>query len=355
MTATLTRTGRPEALIPLARREARECLAEDLRRLDADEIYFEALEGHRQGAVRAEHRSSKPMPTAATLVTAAGDRLIGAITDGHRDRGAGRSIVLTGGGTGIGLLEHVGDHGGAIDWSKVHLFWGDERYVPADDDERNDKQAREALLDHIDIPAGQRARDAGQRRRVRRRHRRRGARLRAGAGRQRRRRRSPTPAFDVHLLGMGGEGHINSLFPHTAAVRETDPPGGRRHRLPQAAAAANHLDAARGSALARGLAGGRGRGEGRGGGGGGRRRGPRSTCPRPVRSGARRRCGCSTKPPRQSCQPPHTDCSWQTRGRPCAAPAPAGERIKTLTQAALNADVTVEQVDALLGRTSARR
>ena len=45
VTATLTRTSRPEALIPLARREAKECLAEDLRRLDADEIYFEALKG----------------------------------------------------------------------------------------------------------------------------------------------------------------------------------------------------------------------------------------------------------------------------------------------------------------------
>jgi glucose-6-phosphate dehydrogenase assembly protein OpcA len=45
VTATLTRTSRPEALIPLARREAKECLAEDMRRLDADEIYHEALEG----------------------------------------------------------------------------------------------------------------------------------------------------------------------------------------------------------------------------------------------------------------------------------------------------------------------
>jgi glucose-6-phosphate dehydrogenase assembly protein OpcA len=45
VTATLSRTGRPEALIPLARREAKECLAEDLRRLDADDIYFQALEG----------------------------------------------------------------------------------------------------------------------------------------------------------------------------------------------------------------------------------------------------------------------------------------------------------------------
>ncbi len=44
-TATLTRTGRPAAQLPLARRETRECLAEDLRRLDADEIYHEALGG----------------------------------------------------------------------------------------------------------------------------------------------------------------------------------------------------------------------------------------------------------------------------------------------------------------------
>ncbi|HZC53041.1 MAG TPA: glucose-6-phosphate dehydrogenase assembly protein OpcA [Mycobacterium sp.] len=44
-TATLSRTGRPDALVPLARRETRECLAEDMRRLDPDEIYFAALEG----------------------------------------------------------------------------------------------------------------------------------------------------------------------------------------------------------------------------------------------------------------------------------------------------------------------
>jgi glucose-6-phosphate dehydrogenase assembly protein OpcA len=45
VTATLTRTGRPDAQIPLARRETRDCLAEDMRRLDSDEIYFEALQG----------------------------------------------------------------------------------------------------------------------------------------------------------------------------------------------------------------------------------------------------------------------------------------------------------------------
>lgn len=45
ITATLSRTGRPDALLPLARRESRDCLAEDMRRLDPDEIYFEALQG----------------------------------------------------------------------------------------------------------------------------------------------------------------------------------------------------------------------------------------------------------------------------------------------------------------------
>jgi 6-phosphogluconolactonase len=127
--------------------------------------------------------------------------------------------VLTGGGTGVKLLKHVGDHGGAIDWSKAHLFWGDDRYVPAADDDRNDKQAREALLDHVDIPAAnvhampasdgefgddiEAAALAYEQ-------------VLAGNAHD----GAPTPDFDVHLLGMGGEGHVNSLFPHTPAVRE---------------------------------------------------------------------------------------------------------------------------------------
>lgn len=45
VTATISRTAKPDSLIPLARRDSKECLAEDLRRLDADEIYHEALQG----------------------------------------------------------------------------------------------------------------------------------------------------------------------------------------------------------------------------------------------------------------------------------------------------------------------
>jgi 6-phosphogluconolactonase len=153
------------------------------------------------------------------LVEAAGTRLVEVIRSAvaARDRAL---IVLTGGGNGNGLLKYLANHAQEIDWSKVHLFWGDERYVPEDDDERNEKQAREALLDHIDIPASQvhpMAASDGEF----------GTDLAAAAlayeqllaanaepGAQ-------VPKFDVHLLGMGPEGHINSLFPDTAAVLET--------------------------------------------------------------------------------------------------------------------------------------
>lgn len=155
-------------------------------------------------------------PDTAALVVAAGDRLAGAIAEAIADRGAAM-IVLTGGGTGIALLKRLGSH--QIDWSRVHLFWGDDRYVPHDDAERNELQARVALLDHVDIPAGNIHPMAPSDSVF-------GDDIAAAAvayqdvlahlaepG-------SPTPVFDVHLLGMGGEGHINSLFPHTAAVRE---------------------------------------------------------------------------------------------------------------------------------------
>jgi 6-phosphogluconolactonase len=153
------------------------------------------------------------------LVEAAGGRLVETIQTAVAARGRAL-IVLTGGGNGIGLLRYLGTRGEQIDWSKVHLFWGDERYVPEDDDERNDKQAREALLDHIDIPSSHvhamPASDGEF-----------GPDLAAAAlayeqllaanaepG-------QPAPNFDVHLLGMGPEGHINSIFPETPAVRET--------------------------------------------------------------------------------------------------------------------------------------
>lgn len=156
-------------------------------------------------------------PDTAALVAAAGDRLVDAIKSAITARGQA-TIVLTGGGTGIGMLKRVGERSSEIDWAKVHLYWGDERFVPQDDDERNDKQAREALLDQLDIPAvnvhAMAASDGEF-----------GDDLDAAAEGYAQLLAAnfdaPGPEFDVHLLGMGGEGHINSLFPDTAAVRET--------------------------------------------------------------------------------------------------------------------------------------
>lgn len=154
-----------------------------------------------------------------SLVAAAGERLIGVIDAAVAARGQAL-VVLTGGGNGNRLMSFLAAQSERIDWAKVHLFWGDERYVPEDDDERNEKQARDALLNHIDIPArnvhAMPARDGEF-----------GSDLAAAAlsyeqllaanaepG-------DPAPNFDVHLLGVGPEGHINSLFPDSPAVQET--------------------------------------------------------------------------------------------------------------------------------------
>lgn len=161
---------------------------------------------------------SKPrievFPGTEELVTAAAVHFVRVVTRAQAERGSA-SVVLTGGGTGIGLLEQVRKAPGAIDFGRLDIFWGDERFVPAGDPERNELQARQALLDHVPVdPARVHpvATSDGE---------------------------YPDPvetaaeysaavhahlttygAFDLHLLGMGGEGHINSLFPHTPAVAE---------------------------------------------------------------------------------------------------------------------------------------
>lgn len=159
-------------------------------------------------------------PDSAALVAAVGDRLAEEIASVLEFRGKA-SIVLTGGGTGIGVLQHLSERGGHIDWSRVHLYWGDDRFVAEDDDERNFRQARLALLDKVDVPAENvhpmaasdgafgddiSAAAEGYEREL-------AAQAEPG---------QPAPDFDVHLLGMGPEGHINSLFPHTDAVRERE-------------------------------------------------------------------------------------------------------------------------------------
>ncbi len=136
------------------------------------------------------------------------------------------SVVLTGGGVGTAVLERVAGLAAepvreTVDWTAVDVWWGDERFVPADDDDRNEKGARRALLDVVGVPAervhamppsdgpfaepedaaewyaSELARAAPEGRSV--------------------------PRFDVLLLGVGPDGHVASIFPGFPAVRDERP------------------------------------------------------------------------------------------------------------------------------------
>ncbi|GAC68766.1 6-phosphogluconolactonase [Gordonia soli] len=164
---------------------------------------------------------SQPIETlvfenSAELVDTAARRFVDVITRAQSERGIA-SVALTGGSNGIALLRRLAENSGTIDWSRVEIYWGDDRFVASDDPERNSGQAREALLDHVPVdpdrihpmaaldgPLGDDIAAAAAEY----------AAVLASTD------DSPSPAFDIHLLGMGGEGHINSLFPHTAATAE---------------------------------------------------------------------------------------------------------------------------------------
>lgn len=119
------------------------------------------------------------------------------------------AIALSGGHTPAKMYALWGAAGKYRDetpWDRVHMFWGDERYVPADDPLSNYRMTREALLAHVPIPAAnvhpaptslptpEKAAEAYD------------AQLRGFFG-------AAEPAFDVTLLGLGPEGHTASLFP----------------------------------------------------------------------------------------------------------------------------------------------
>jgi len=126
------------------------------------------------------------------------------------------TVALAGGSTPEPLYRAIAARD--LPWDKIHVFWGDERYVGPEHPDSNQKMARLAWLDRANIPAsnihpmptgaGDPAADARAHQTELQEF------FKISEG--------EFPAFDIILLGIGDDAHTASLFPHTAALQVRD-------------------------------------------------------------------------------------------------------------------------------------
>ncbi|WP_327104702.1 6-phosphogluconolactonase [Nonomuraea glycinis] len=155
------------------------------------------------------------------LAKAVAARIITRLVDVQSAKGSA-SLVLTGGTVGVATLAAIRDTPArdAVDWRRLDIWWGDERFLPTGDPERNETGARQALLDHVDVDpervhvmlgpdSGLSAEESAD----------------AYATELRKASRpedhGPAPSFDVMLLGMGPDAHVASLFPGMPSLYDT--------------------------------------------------------------------------------------------------------------------------------------
>lgn len=168
--------------------------------------------------------SLQVLADAPSVARKAAERVVALAQESIEQRGQ-FSIALAGGSTPRALYALLAQapFRDQIEWSKTHIFWGDERAVAPDDERSNIRMARLALLDHVAIPPenihlpqadASNLNDAARDYETQL--------LSLSAHMSTHAAGNEAPRLDLVLLGMGDDGHTASLFPHTPGLHETE-------------------------------------------------------------------------------------------------------------------------------------
>ena len=152
----------------------------------------------------------KVLPDAPAIARRAAEQFVTIARESIQERGR-FTVALSGGSTpkALHLLLSSDEFRSQIDWSRVHIFFGDERAVALDNEYSNGKMAQESLLDHVAIPVENIHFMRGD-----------AQPLEDGAKEYGLLIQEFGTSLDLIFLGMGDDGHTASLFPHSPQIAE---------------------------------------------------------------------------------------------------------------------------------------